>query len=136
MTPDAVIAQARDWVGVRFLHQGRGRTGADCIGFLAGMLAELGLSQAIDAMPHNYARAPQARLLKGVWELCTACELKPAALLLIKLPLTDHPSHAAIFTGVSMIHSDGMHGKVVEHAYAGLWVKRTHSIWELPGVMY
>lgn len=136
MTPARVIAQAREWRGVRFLHQGRARTGADCIGSLAGILAELGLPQAIEAMPHNYARAPQAQLLEGVQALCVPCELKPAALLLIKLPLTDYPSHAALYTGVSMIHSDGMHGCVVEHAYAGPWMKRTHSVWELPGVAY
>lgn len=136
ITSDALIEQAREWVGVRFLHQGRSRAGADCIGFIASVLAELGETAAIFALPHNYSRAPQALLMEGVQQLATRCDLMPGTLLLIKLPMTDHPSHAAIYTGVSMIHSDGMHGAVVEHGYGRPWDKRTDSVWALPGVAY
>lgn len=136
VTGDQVIAQAREWVGVRFLHQGRSRAGADCIGFVAALCAELGLMTPLAALPNNYARAPAAQLIEGLERLAGRCELKPGALLLIKLPLTAYPSHAAIYTGSSMIHSDGMRGCVVEHSYGRPWTNRTDSVWTLPGVTY
>lgn len=132
----AVVAQAREWVGVRFLHQGRERTGADCIGCIAGILSELDLMLALSELPNNYARAPQAELMQACERLCTPSDLRPGVLLLIKLPLTAYPSHAAIYTGFSMIHSDGMRGRIVEHGYGRPWTTRTHSIWALPGVDY
>lgn len=131
-----LVTQARQWVGVRFLHQGRSRTGADCIGFVAGAMGELDLMSVLIALPGNYSRIPQAQLMQAIEQRCTRCELKPGALLLIKLPFTEHPSHAAIYTGVSMIHSDVMRGEIVEHAYGRPWTTRTHSIWELPEVAY
>lgn len=132
----AVVAQAREWRDVRFLHQGRSRAGADCIGFIAAMAAELDLLTLLLALPNNYARAPQALLLDGLGRLTTQCELQPGALLLINLPFMPYPSHVAIYTGVSMIHSNSMLGEVVEHAYGRPWTTRTHSVWAIPGVTY
>lgn len=134
--PDAVVDRARTWLGVRFLHQGRSHAGADCLGFIAAVLGELGDGTALEHLPANYARNPQSLLVDKLTALCLRGPLVPATLILIKFPLTEHPSHAAIFTGESMIHSDQMAGKVVEHSYAGPWLKRTDSIWQLPGVTY
>lgn len=136
ITPEQVVAQVREWCGVRFLHQGRARTGADCIGFIASALAELGIMVGLENLPTSYARAPQALLIDTLTRVATPCGLQPGALLLIKLPMTEHPSHAAIYTGASIIHSDGMRGKVVEHAYDRPWTTRTDSVWAIPGVTY
>lgn len=136
ITPDQVIAKAREWVGVRFLHQGRSRSGADCIGFISALAAELGSMTLLDNLPHNYARAPQKLLTDGLHSLSQQIQLTPAALLLIQFPFADYPSHAAVFTGVSIIHSNLMLGKVVEHSYGSPWIKRTNSVWRIPGITY
>lgn len=132
----AVIDNAREWLGVPFLHQGRSRHGADCLGFIAACLNELGSHVFLDYLPRNYARNPQALLMTGLNELTREIELQPAALIVIKFPLHAYPSHAAIYTGASMIHCDQASRGVVEHGYREPWLKRTTSIWALPGVMY
>lgn len=134
--PDALIAQARDWVGVRFLHQGRSRHGADCLGFIAAMLAELGSDTGITNLPHNYARSPQTLLIEGLSMLSREIPLQPAALILFQWPSTPDASHAAIYTGTSMIHAYQTERRVVEHGFRGAWVKRAVSYWALPLVRY
>jgi len=136
IAPRAVIDQARAWVGVPFLHQGRTRNGADCLGFIAACLNELGSDIFLRYLPTNYARAPQSLLIDGMMHLTRQIDLEPAALMLIQFPLQAHPAHAAIYTGESMIHTDQMIGRVVEHSYGGQWVARTKSIWAIPLVTY
>ncbi len=134
--PAALIAQAREWVGVKFLHQGRTRLGCDCLGLIAGVLGELGDTVALAALPQGYGRDPQAQLLERLTSTTTIAPLQAGVLLLIQWPQTEFPSHAAIYTGSSMIHSYAAVGKVVEHGYREPWVRRTVSVWALPSVAY
>lgn len=136
ITPALVIAQARDWRGVKFLHQGRTRHGADCLGYIAGLMAELGSPTFLQYLPVNYARSAQPLLLERLAQVSREIPLQPAALVLIRWPKEAHPSHAAIYTGENLIHCTQENGKVVEHGYRGAWVKRTASIWALPLVGY
>lgn len=136
ITPASVIAQARDWRGVKFLHQGRTRMGCDCLGFIAGLMAELGSNVALQCLPINYARAPGARVLATLEAVSREIPLQVGALVLIRWPQSPDPSHAGIFTGCNLIHcTEGEH-KVVEHRYGEPWLRRTHSIWALPEVQY
>jgi cell wall-associated NlpC family hydrolase len=132
----AVIAQAREWVGVPFLHQGRTRIGADCLGFIAAMLAELGSRVALAHLPLNYSRDPQAQLLDSLTDLCRTIELEPAALVIFQFADAKFPSHAALYTGESIIHAFARVGRVVETSYGQPWPKLAHSIWALPLVVY
>lgn len=132
----ALIAQARQWVGVPFIHQGRARHGADCLGFVAAMAAELGSRVLLEHLPGNYARDPQARLLNGMTDLCRTIDLEPAALVLFQFPQSKFPSHAAIYTGESIIHAFARVGKVVETTYGQPWLRLAHSVWALPLVVY
>ena len=136
IAPQDIIDQAREWVGVRFVHQGRSRFGADCLGFIAAMLAELGSRCFLDYLPHNYSRDPNALLIDSLPLLSREIELQPAALLLMQFPQAKLPSHAAIYTGVSIIHCYQIEGKVIEHTYGAPWLTRTKSIWALPLVTY
>jgi cell wall-associated NlpC family hydrolase len=131
-----VIDNARSWLGVRFLHQGRSRYGADCLGFIAAMLHELGSDVFLTHLPHNYARSPQSLLIDGLTQLTCEIPLQAGALVLIKWPQTTDPSHAALYTGTSLIHCFATQGKVLEHGYRGPWVARTASVWALPLVSY
>ncbi len=136
ITPAQVIAQARNWVGVRYLHQGRSRSGCDCLGFIAAMMGELGEPRLLEWLPINYGREPQSLLIENLTAHTTQIELAPGALILIQWPLTEFASHAGIYTGESMIHAYESVAKVVEHGYRDPWVARTSGIWALPGVTY
>jgi cell wall-associated NlpC family hydrolase len=134
--PCAVIAQAREWLGVPFLHQGRSRNGCDCLGFIAACLAELGSAALLEHLPRAYGRMPQKLLIDGLEELSREIPLQPAAIVTIKFPRTEFPSHAAIFTGDTLIHCFESERKVVEHGYREPWIRRTASIWAAPLVAY
>jgi cell wall-associated NlpC family hydrolase len=136
ITSAQLIAKAHDWVGVKFLHQGRSRDGADCLGFIAALLSELGNGVFLNNLPENYGRAPQRILLESLTRLTHEIPLQPAALVLIQWPKQEFPSHAGIFTGVNLIHCTEENRKVVEHGFRAPWPKRTASVWALPGVEY
>lgn len=131
-----VSFQARSWIGTPFLHQGRSRFGADCLGFIAAMLAELGSMTFLEELPHNYARSPQSLLVEGLARLCREVPLQPAVLILFQWPATPDASHAAIYTGETMIHAYQSERRVVEHSFRGHWVRRATSYWALPEVVY
>ena len=133
--PD-LVDEARSWIGTPFLHQGRSRFGVDCLGFVAAVLADLGSTTAMRLLPQNYSRNPQSKVLDTLQANSREIPLEAGALLLIQFPHSKHPSHAALFTGASMIHAYQSVNKVVEHGYRGPWVQRTHSIWALPLVVY
>lgn len=118
------------------MHQGRTRMGADCLGFISAMLAELGSLDFLYNLPQNYGRAPQTELIDGLAHLSYEIKLQPASFLLIKFPFHKYASHGAIYTGESMIHSFQSNGKVIEHGYRAPWIGRTLSVWALPGVTY
>lgn len=134
--PQAIVVEARTWVGTMFLHQGRNRQGCDCLGFISAVMADLGDSTFMQNLPHNYSRNPQGSLIAGIGRLCALSGLQPATLITFQFPKAEHPSHAALFTGSTIIHADQTVGKVVEHSYAGAWPRLTHSIWTIPGVKY
>lgn len=136
IAPTALIKQARAWLGVPFRHQGRTRISCDCLGYIAGMLGELDSATALELLPINYGREPQSMLLEILTKHCTQTTLKPAVLLAIQWPHAEYPSHAAIYTGESMIHCYEAVGRVVEHGYRPPWIARTASIWALPDVTY
>ena len=134
--PAAVIAQARTWVGIPFLHQGRSRYGVDCLGFVACVMNELGVSEFLNHLPHNYERNPQAKFADTLPDFSREIPLQPAALLMIVFPFAKWPSHCAIYTGTTMIHCHEMDRKVVEHGFQEPWIMRTKSYWALPLVTY
>lgn len=134
--PSNLIDQARAWLGVPFLHQGRTRHGADCLGYISALLAELGSQTFLTYLPKTYGRGPQSLLLEGLTRLTREIPLQPAALVLIQWPMTSDASHAGIYTGESLIHCTEENRKVVEHGYRDPWVRRTVSVWALPLVQY
>lgn len=134
--PAALIAQARQWVGVRFLHQGRSRHGADCLGAISAILGELGSDVFLRYLPLNYARSPQSLLIDTLGQVSREIPLQPGAIITVQFPFTPYPSHAAIFTGESIIHAHARVQKVVEHGYQEPWIQNTRSIWAAPLVVY
>lgn len=60
ITRDRIVEIARTWVGVPYRHQGRTRQYVDCIGFIIGVGAEMGV-QVI--APHNYSDSPSGDMM-------------------------------------------------------------------------
>lgn len=134
ITVGAVISCARSLLGTRYQHQGRTQYGVDCIGFIILVM------QRLDLLPtefesRNYGRLPRAELIDKAAQYCTRVERAEAGcLILIRWPGELFPGHAALFTGVNLLHAYQQAGHVVEHGFRGHWLKRSHSFWRLPGV--
>lgn len=137
--PAELIEQARAWLGVPFRHQGRGRTGVDCAGFLVALMKASGELPAQYVEPANYGRTPVRELIEVVRRYCTPVARAPGfpgALVLIRWPRDRQPSHVGLCTGDTLIHCYQREGGVVEHGYREPWSRVTHSLWRLPGVRY
>lgn len=134
-TPEAVIAEARSWVGVPFLHQGRSREGVDCVGLVIVVGRACGLLPA-DFERTAYGRTPfRGVLIEQISEVCERAEVAaPGTLVAIRW--NREPHHVAICTGPTLIHANARVGRVVEHGYRAQWPALTESVWKLPGVEY
>lgn len=132
-----LLDEARTWVGVPFLHQGRTRNGVDCAGFVVALMRSAGQLPADFQDVCNYSRRPSGELFALISRHCerafTEC---PGLLVLIRWPRDTQPSHVAVLTGPTLIHCYQRKRAVVEHSYRGSWKRDTHSLWKLPGVVY
>lgn len=136
MLAQDLVVEARTWEGVRFRHQGRSRTGVDCIGLPVCIL------RAKDLLPEDFAdnacygRAPNtSEFIDTVRRFCVEIAApENGCLTVFKWPDAKFPSHAAVMDGAYMIHAYEGVGKVVRHSYGQPWIRLTHSIYRLPGV--
>lgn len=130
---DDVVAGARTWLGVPYLHQGRSRDGIDCLGLVICLGWELGyLERSFDF--RLYGRHPfRAMLETQVAMRCRPLEAAAPGVLAV-IQFGRLPAHLAIVTGPTIIHACGSREQVVEHGYRGRWLRMTHSLWALPGV--
>lgn len=131
----AVVAAARGWLGVPYRHQGRSRTGVDCIGLVIVAARDAG------AIPPDFDRRVYSRLphrdelLNHVRENCHQLEVpQPGAMVVIQW--TKQAAHVALVGDGTLVHAYQSVGEVVEHGYRGRWLRMTHSTWKLPGVSY
>ena len=132
---EALITEARRWVGRPFLHQGTNWDGVDCVGLIVALCKSQGLL-APEFATGTYGRIPANDMLQGrIAEHCEPLAVpEPGALLVIRW--TREASHVALCTGETMIHSNERMSRVVEHGYRGRWVRMTSSAWKLPGLAY
>jgi cell wall-associated NlpC family hydrolase len=139
------VAAARLLVGVPFVHQGHSRHGVDCVGcfIVAAEIAGLDISASLPGaggrpFGWDYTRDPQpvAYSLLKRWALPMPPPPVPGCLIFFRFPRDQHPSHFAIFTGSTIIHSISTVGRVIESSYGRPWTNWTHSRWAVPGVRY
>lgn len=131
ITREAIIAEARTWLGTRWQH-GTSLKGVatDCIGLIVGVARELELPEALafqhDARFQGYGRTPNPQLLMQAVELYlepTRGVAVPGDVLLLRFKVD--PQHFAILsTPDYMIHSYAPARKVVEHRIDPLWRSR------------
>jgi cell wall-associated NlpC family hydrolase len=136
-TADAVVSEARTWVGVPFRHQGRDRNGIDCVGLPIAVLQALGAVPAEFEIT-DYPRQPyQGNLEQRIIAHCTPLpDAVPGCLIALKWQRS--LAHVALYTDAdTLIHALERHARVIEHGFRGLWRTRYASgSWALPGVRY
>lgn len=120
MKREDIVTEAREWQGVPFLHQGRSRSGVDCVG-LVQKVGDRFSVHYVDLM--GYARAPaNLTFLRHLRQF-----LKPYPIKGIRTGIVGvfrqsrFPCHIGIFSVKdnvpSLIHSRADRHKVVEEPY-------------------
>jgi cell wall-associated NlpC family hydrolase len=140
--PSALIAAARRYCGVRFAHQGRTRTGLDCLGLVLLAAADAGYvlhgrpPHAFDDCEYG-ARPDTARLEATLGAHLQRVErLQLGALLLLRIE--GSPQHLALVSDYpasgewGMIHAYAVARRVVEHRLDAHWQAAIHRIYALP----
>ena len=139
LTPEETarfVAEARSYLGVRFRHQGRSRTGVDCVGLALVALSVLH-RPAYDA--GAYSREPlrqglRAAVVRNLGEPVLArtpetpvpvSEMRVGDVALMRF--LGEPTHVGIiadypYGGFSVVHSFAQVRKVVEHRLDSEWV--------------
>lgn len=131
-----VVSEARRWLGVPYVHQGRTRFGVDCIGLVLCVRNALEPWEALHRELRNYARRPKdSLLLDRVHANCVQLDApEDGALILIRWPKNPEPSHAGIYADGNIIHAYQRVRRVVETGFRACWLRWAHSYWRLPGV--
>ena len=140
---DKVIAQARQWLGVPFRHQGRSRKGCDCLGLLIGVAGELGLKardgrRLVTWDERGYGRLPDEKRLKqalaaALWEI-EIREIAAGDVVLMEVDgRVQHLGMVAPYAAddLGIIHAYAPFGKVVEHRLTKDWEKRIHHVFRI-----
>ncbi len=124
---ERIVTEARGWLGVRWRHQGRSRTGIDCVGLIVEVARALELSEYDSTA---YGRRPEGQgFVHHFRDRMTAIaipEARPGDVLLF----ADHayPCHCGIRTDLRgaahLLHAHALRRKVIEEPYAGEWAQK------------
>lgn len=133
VTREEFVAEARKWIDVPYLHQGRNRHGVDCIGLLLVVGWALGLSE-YDVK--GYGRIPNAGFLQAECDRLMvripSDEVQPADVYLMRF--TRDPQHLGIATDRGLLHAWGGAGRVTETVMPHSWRVRVVQAYRIPGV--
>jgi hypothetical protein len=142
LSRQALLLEARTWIGTAFHHQGRVKAnsyhkgGCDCVGLVLGVATSLQLKSTKgilikDIDIGNYCRKLSGSLLKeALDEHCIKIsqnEILPSDLLLFKM--SDYQYHIGIISDynaktLGLIHSYAQAKKVVEHSLTTFWQEK------------
>lgn len=124
-----IVDRARDYLGVKFKHQGRNTAGLDCVGLAIRVLNDCGY--AVDDQ-QGYARNPTGVLegaIKAQPSLSKVKECEAGDFLLMRIGREQQ--HVAIRTDKGIIHSYETVGKVVEHGFSHAWQRRVSGVYRV-----
>jgi NlpC/P60 family putative phage cell wall peptidase len=138
-TREAIIAEARTWLGTPFLHQGRLKgAGVDCAGLVIGIARALELPHAdVD----GYGRQPR----RGLLEAELAAQMDPIALEdlapgdVLLLRIERDPQHLAVVSSLeplAVVHAyaGGGLARCVEHDLDPRWLRRIIGAYRYRGL--
>ena len=133
---NGIVAAARRYSGVRFVHRGRRPDKLDCVGLVWRAYRDCGVELPC---PTDYGREPHAERFRDA--IATALGPHRFGPLqvgdVVSLRTKKHPHHVAIvgdYPGglLSLIHASGEHGRVVEHRLSDDWRDRIVTIHRRP----
>ena len=129
----ALVAAARAYLGVPFRHRGRTSAGLDCAGLLVAAYRDLGV-QLPDL--RVYGREPHRNGLERAVEAAfgSPADRGPCIGDVLLMRFERDPHHLGIVGdyahgGLSLIHSYGTTGRVVEHRLDDLWRGRIVAVY-------
>ena len=132
-----IISQARKYVGTPFHHQGRSKRGLDCVGLIARVAKDLGLSE-YDFL--QYDRIPNPLLFMSIlrscpdWDRVPLQEMREGDVLIFKL--SSYPCHLAFLaTEGRIIHALSLRGRVCEHRLSSDWRRKIRDCFRFKGVV-
>lgn len=138
MSDRKLVEAARAYLGTPFKHRGRTRRGLDCAGLVVVSFQDLG-RPVVDK--RVYGREPHKDGLRQVVESNSLERVedgdwRPGDIALMRF--VREPHHLGIFGdyslgGLSLIHSYGDVGKVVEHRLDEVWAGRVLSVYRYKG---
>lgn len=128
-----VIAEARQWLGVRWHHQGRSRAGVDCVGLAIKVAHALGLS-SFDVI--DYSRQPDPVMMRALlaehMDAIPVAGALPGDLVLMRFEIA--PQHVAFLSDIGIIHAYAQARKVVEHRLDSQWQSRIVGAYRYKGL--
>lgn len=131
--PSLAIAEARSYIGTKWVHRGRSRFGIDCIGLVVAAV-QAGGAEFVDRK--DYGRTPWRNGLERELEARFGRPLEYHAAAdgdVVMMRWTDKmaPSHVGIIAsgknGKTLIHSSN-HAAVCEHDIDDLWSSRIVAV--------
>lgn len=136
MTPDNLIASARELLGFPFRHQGRSPSGkVDCAGVICHTAERNGIPYADQ---RDYPRQPGGSRLESALDTQPSLVRVPKSQVLagdvLLMRFDGEPQHLALYTGENIIHAYETMGKVVEHALTDIWNRRIVAVYRFAGV--
>lgn len=144
ITREEIIKEARTWLGTPFQHQAHHKgIGCDCIGLVAGVALELGISGAEewkdDPLMHQYGRPPQPLfLVRSCSRFLDSVDIAKRRLAdILIMTFEKEPMHFALISSLeplSVIHSLFSVGKVVEHRMDETWRARVRMCFGYRGI--
>ena len=122
--PERIIAEARSWLGVPWRHQGRTRSGIDCVGLVVCVARALRLS---DYDSTGYSRRAQGQgfveHFRGNMDGVAIPEARSGDVLVFADQA--YPCHCGFLTErlghPHLLHAHATRRKVIEEPYAGEW---------------
>jgi cell wall-associated NlpC family hydrolase len=125
-----VIAEARSWIGTRWVHQGRSPQGVDCAGLVVLVGQRLGLP--VEDML-GYRRSPDGVLFRQHIFKQTTFEPQPRPGSIGLFREAKFPTHTGIFAMdedgfLTLIHGYMPHGKVVEERFIHEWPEKIVAV--------
>ncbi|MCV0351593.1 MAG: C40 family peptidase [Nitratireductor sp.] len=124
---DAIVAEARTWLGVPWRHQGRSRAGVDCAGLVVLVARTLELA---DHDSTAYGRRAQGQgfveHFRGHMEGIAVTQARPGDVLVFADQA--YPCHCGFLTErlgrPHLLHAHATRRQVIEEPYAGEWAAK------------
>lgn len=128
----AIVAEARTWIGTPWQHQQSCKgIGCDCIGLISGVGRELGFESAkafrSDPRFKGYGRTPDTAMIKAAIAeyLDPVDEAQAGDVLFMNHERQPIPHHFGIYAGNDyLIHAYAQARKVTEHRIDDTWRTR------------